>query len=40
MTIITEEVLTKLDACEDGKKWWLRNVGEGFPVSRLKSVKL
>ena len=39
MTIITEEVLTKLDACEDGKKWWLRNVGEGFPVSRLKDIK-
>ena len=39
MTIITEEVLNKLNACEEGKNWWLRNVGEGFPVSRIKDIK-
>ena len=39
MNFITEEVLIKLKACEDGKKWWLRNIGEGFPVARLKDIK-
>lgn len=39
MSTITEAVLTKLEACEDGKKWWLRNVGEGFPVTRLRDIK-
>ena len=39
MNYITEEVLTKLDACEDGKAWWLRNELSGFPVDRLKEIK-
>ena len=39
MNYITEEVLTKLDACEDGKAWWLRNELSGYPVSRLREIK-
>jgi hypothetical protein len=36
---ITEELLTRLNACKNGKDWWIRNNLEGFPTSRLREIK-
>jgi len=39
MTVITYKVLKKLDACEDGLEWWIKNIGESFLVADLSKIE-
>jgi len=38
MSIVNEETLTKLDAREDIKKWFLRNIGT-LPASKINDIE-
>jgi len=37
MSVVNEETLTHLEACEDGKKWFLTNIGS-LPVSKIQDI--
>ena len=36
---ITRKLLTALRACEEGKEWWLKNMGENYLVADIKNIK-
>ena len=39
MTKVTKDVLEKLEACEEGIKFFVKNDLEGFPVDRIKDIE-